>query len=80
VPYGAYRSLATEREDRTYELLSVTTLRPRQIIGGKLAGAVLQMLVYLSAISPCLAFTYLLRGLDILTIATIIVYLFFGSL
>ncbi len=80
VPFGAYRSLAGEREDRTYELLSITTLRPRQIVGGKVAGAVLQMLVYLSAISPCLAFTYLLRGLDILTIAMIILYLFFGSL
>jgi hypothetical protein len=80
VPYGAYRSLASEREDRTYELLSITTLRPRQVIAGKLAGAVLQMVVYLSAISPCLAFTYLLRGLDILTIAMIVFYLFLGSL
>jgi hypothetical protein len=80
VPYGAYRSLASEREDRTYELLSITTLKPRQIIGGKLAGATLQMIVYLSAISPCLAFTYLLRGLDILTIGMIIVYLCLASL
>lgn len=80
VPYGAFRSLSSEREDRTYELLSITTLRPRQVVGGKLAGAVLQMVVYLSAISPCLAFTYLLRGLDVLTILMIIVYLFLGSL
>ena len=55
VPYGAFRSLAGEREDRTYELLSITTLKPRQIISGKLASAVVQMLVYYSAISPCLA-------------------------
>lgn len=80
VPYSAFRSLASEREDRTYELLSITTLRARQVVSGKLAGAVLQMVVYLSAISPCLAFTYLLRGLDVLTITTIIVYLFLGSL
>jgi ABC-type transport system involved in multi-copper enzyme maturation permease subunit len=80
VPFGAYRSLSDEREDRTYELLSITTLRPRQIVAGKLAGASLQMLVYLSAISPCLAFTYLLRGLDIVTIGTILVYLVLGSL
>lgn len=80
VPYSAYRSLAAEREDRTHELLSITTLRPRQIVAGKLAGAVLQMLVYLSAISPCLAFTYLLRGIDIVTIGMILVYLVLGSL
>ncbi len=69
VPYGAFRSLAGEREDRTYELLSITTLKPRQVISGKLGSAVLQMLVYFSAVSPCLAFTYMLRGIDVLTIA-----------
>lgn len=80
VPYGAFQSLAAEREDRTFELLSITTLRPRQIVAGKLAGATLQMVVYLSAISPCLAFTYLLRGLDIITIGSILLYLIMGSL
>ena len=74
VPFGAFRSLTSEREDRTYELLSITTLRPRQIVSGKLAAAVLQMLVYLSAVSPCLAFTYLLRGIDIPTIVIIVAY------
>jgi hypothetical protein len=34
----------------------------------------LQMMVYLSAIFPCLAFTYLLRGLDIFTIVIIVTY------
>src|SRR6267142_772617 len=60
VPHGAFRSLADERDDRTFELLSITALGPRQIIAGKLGSAVVQMLVYLSAITPCLAFTYLL--------------------
>jgi len=68
VPFSAFRSLASEQEDRTYELLSITSLGPRQIIRGKLGSAVLQMVVYLSAISPCLAFTYMLRGIDFLTI------------
>ncbi len=74
VPFGAFRSLAAEQEDRTYELLSISTLTPAQIVAGKLAGAVLQMLVYLSAISPCLAFTYLLRGIDLPTIGLLLVY------
>jgi hypothetical protein len=64
VPYSAFRSLATEQEDNTYDLLSITTLSSRQIISGKLWSAVMQMVVYLSAVAPCLAFTFLLRGVD----------------
>jgi hypothetical protein len=80
VPYAAFRSLAAEREDNTYDLLSITTLRPRQIISGKLGSAVVQMGVFFSAITPCLAFTYLLRGIDLPTIAVLLAYLFFWSL
>jgi hypothetical protein len=80
VPYSAFRSLASEREDNTYDLLSITALRPRQIISGKLGSAIVQMAVYFSAITPCLAFTYLLRGVDLPTIAVLMVYTFFGSL
>jgi hypothetical protein len=80
VPHGAFRSLADERDDRTFELLSITALGPRQIVAGKLGSAVVQMLVYLSAITPCLAFTYLLRGIEAPTIMILVVYMFFGSL
>jgi len=80
VPYSAFRSLAAEREDNTYDLLSITALKPRQIISGKLGSAVVQMIVYFSAISPCLAFTYLLRGVDVPSIAILLTYTFLGSL
>jgi hypothetical protein len=80
VPFAAFRSLAAEREDNTYDLVSITTLRPRQIIGGKLASAVVQMIMFFSAITPCLAFTYLLRGVDTPTIALLLVYTFLASL
>jgi len=80
VPFGAFRSLASEREDGTYELLSVTTLRPRQIVSGKLGSAVVQMLVYFSAVSPCLAFTYLLKGIDFPTVIYVMVAAFLASL
>jgi ABC-type transport system involved in multi-copper enzyme maturation permease subunit len=79
VPFSAYRSLAGEREDGTYELLSITTLSSRQIVTGKLGSAVLQMLVYYSALSPCIAFTYLLRGVDIVTLGLILFYTFAAS-
>jgi hypothetical protein len=80
VPYSAFRSLAAEREDNTFEVLSITTLKTRQIISGKLGSAVAQMAVYFSAVTPCLAFTYLLRGVDLPTIAVLLIYSFFGSL
>jgi hypothetical protein len=62
VPFAAFRSLASEREDGTYELLSITALSPRLIVTGKLGSALLQMMVYYSALSPCIVFTYVLRG------------------
>jgi hypothetical protein len=79
VPFTAFRSLSAEREDGTYELVAITTLTPRQIIGGKLGSAVLQMLVYLSALTPCMAFTYSLRGVDLIIIGMVTGYLFLAS-
>jgi hypothetical protein len=80
VPFAAFRSLASEREDNTYDLLSITALKPRQIISGKLGSSVVQMAVYFSVITPCIAFTYLLRGVDVPTILVLIGYTFFVSL
>lgn len=80
VPYSAFRSLIAEREDNTYELVAITTLKPRQIIGGKLGSAVVQIFVYLSAVAPCLVFTYLLRGIDMPTILAILFYTVLGSI
>jgi hypothetical protein len=80
VPYAAFRSLAAEREDGTYELLSITTLSARQIVAGKLGSALLQMMVYYSALAPCIAFTYLMRGIDVITIGLVLGYTFLASL
>ncbi|MEM9185558.1 MAG: hypothetical protein AAGB00_03590 [Planctomycetota bacterium] len=68
VPFAAYRSLASEQEDNTRDVLMVSALTPRQVIDGKIGSATLQIVVYLSALAPCIAFTYLLRGIDLLTI------------
>lgn len=80
VPFSAFRSLAAEREDGTFELLSITALSSRQIVTGKLGSAALQMLVYYSALAPCIAFTYLLRGIDIITIVFLLFWTFIASL
>jgi len=80
VPFSAFRSLAAEREDGTFELVSITALTSRQIVTGKLGSAVLQMIVYYSALSPAIVFTYMLRGIDVLTICLILLSTFLVSL
>ncbi len=69
VPFGAYRSLLAERDQKTYDLLSITTLTPQQIVWGKLLSALVQVLIFYSAIAPFIAFTSLLQGFDFLTVA-----------
>ncbi len=74
VPFSAYRSLSAEQEENTRDLLEVSTLTPQQLINGKLGSAALQGAIYLSALAPCLAFTYLLRGVDVMTISLLLSY------
>lgn len=79
VPFTAFRSLAAEQEENTFDLLSITTLSSRQIVTGKLTSALVQMVVYLSAVSPCIAFTFLLRGVDALTVGMLLAVAVLGS-
>lgn len=72
VPFSAYRSLSAEKEDNTFDLLSITTLSSRQIITGKLCSAALQLTIYLSAAAPFIAFTLLMRGIEAAIIAFLI--------
>ena len=65
VPYSAFRSLLSETEQNTFDLLSITTLTPSQIVWGKLSSAVTQVFIYFSAIAPFVAFTSLLQGFDL---------------
>lgn len=80
VPFGAYRSVVVEQEDRTWSLLAISALKPRQIILGKLGSSFLQMLIYLSSLAPCLVFTYMLRGIDVVSIVSILGYTVMASL
>jgi ABC-type transport system involved in cytochrome c biogenesis permease component len=67
VPLAAYRSLEGEIDDGTLELLSITALSPWHIVLGKLASAMLQMVLYYVALFPCVAYAYTLRGVDLPT-------------
>jgi len=80
VPFGAFRSLLAERDLNTYELLSITTLSPRQVVWGKWLSSMMQMFIYFSAVSPFIAFTYLLRGVDFPTLAYVMCLSMFASM
>lgn len=68
IPQASFRSMASELDDGTFETLSLSMLRPRHIILGKLNVAALQLIIYMSVITPCIALTYLLRGVTLETI------------
>ncbi len=80
VPLAAHRSLAAEIEDDTFEMLAITRLSADRIVMGKMNSALLQMVVYFAAIVPCIAFSYLLRGITLPMIATLVVIVFMTAL
>lgn len=79
-PFSAYRSLSSEHEENTSDLLEVSSLSARQLVNGKLGSALLQIVIYLAALAPCIAFTYLLRGVELTTIALLLAYAVFASI
>jgi hypothetical protein len=72
IPYSAYRSLAREREDETWVLLTLTGLGPRRILRGKVASFLLQAGLYASAAGPFLLFSYYLNGIELPSILVVL--------
>ncbi|MCR9248251.1 MAG: hypothetical protein NXI31_24750 [bacterium] len=68
VPMQAYQSMRHELKAGMVEQLLLSELRPRRIITGKLSAAMVQFVLYVSVLSPLLATSYLLRGVDMPTI------------
>ncbi len=68
IPFGAFGSLQTERDQNTFEILQITTLTPSQIVTGKLWSAFLQACILYAVIAPFIAFSSLLQGFDVLRV------------
>lgn len=64
VPFGSFRSLQSERDFNTFEILSVTTITPQQIVHGRLLSSLVQCLIFYSAITPFIAFASTMQGFD----------------
>ncbi len=64
VPFFAFVAMGGEWEENTYDLLSLSDLRPRQIVLGKILSSGVQAMLYYSAFGPFLVFAFLLQGVD----------------
>ncbi len=69
VPLQAFLSTRNEVTRGTVEHLLLSRLTPGQIVRGKVAAATVFFVVYTAIFSPLLALTFLLRGVDVPTIA-----------
>jgi hypothetical protein len=80
IPAYAGVRLSSEHSETNVDLLFISTLRPRGIIAGKLQAAIVLILLIFSACAPFMTFTYLMRGIDIPSIALILAMDFLGVL
>ena len=80
VPFLSLNSMLAERQDDTFEMLSITTLNARRIVNGKLNSALVQSLLFYSAITPFIAFTSLLQGFLVTPVLVLLVVTLFVSL
>ena len=80
VPLGAFTTLRTERLEQTLELISLTTMSPRRIVVGKLAAQAVKLVTFFAVMMPFIATSFLLGGVDFVTILTTMVTVFLMSL
>ena len=76
IPLYAGVRVAAERQDNNPDLLYVSTLSPTCIIRGKFLCGAYMTLLFFSTCMPFMAFTNLLRGVDLPTVFFILFYLF----
>jgi hypothetical protein len=68
--------MAAERQENNNDLLYISTLSPLRIIWGKFICGAYITLLFFSACMPFMAFTNLLRGVDLPTVFFVLAYLF----
>src|SRR5215213_1476761 len=68
--------LAAERQESNLDLLYISTLTPERIIRGKFLCGAYMTVLFFSACMPFMAFTNLLRGVDLPTVVFILLCLF----
>ncbi len=78
-PFSAFLATSAEWDENTHDLLVLSNLRPRQIVYGKLLSALVQALLYYSTFGPFMVFAFLMNGVDLLSIAVLLLTSFVAS-
>jgi len=80
VPFGAFSALRNERLEQTMDLITVTTLSARKVIVGKLLAQAVKLATLFAGMAPFVATSFLLGGIDFLTIVVSLAVVFLVSL
>ena len=80
VPLGAFSTLRNERADQTLDLITQTSLSPRNIVLGKLMTQWVKLLTLFAGVSPFIAMSFLLGGVDLQSILASLAVLFMWSM
>src|SRR5688572_29651157 len=80
VPIGAFSTLRNERLEQTLDLISLTTLSARQIVVGKLLAQGVKLVTFFAVMAPFVATSFLLGGVDFVTILLALVTVFLWSM
>jgi hypothetical protein len=80
VPLGAFSALRIERMEQTLELITLTALSPRRVVIGKLLAQGVKLATLFAAVAPFIAMSFLLGGVDFVTILIALLVLFMWSL
>lgn len=80
VPLGAFSALRNERMEQTLELITLTALSPRRVVVGKLLAHSVKLVTLFSAVAPFIAMSFLLGGVDFVSILLALAGLFLWSM
>ena len=80
VPLGAFSALRNERMEQTLELITLTALSPRRIVIGKLLAQGVKLATLFAAMAPFIAMSFLLGGIDFVTVLVSLLFLFMWSM
>jgi hypothetical protein len=80
IPMGTFSALRNERADQTLDLITQTALSPRSIVVGKLMTQWIKLLTLFAGLSPFIAMSFLLGGIDLQTIMISLAVLFMWSM
>ena len=80
VPLGAFNALRREQLEQTFDLITLTSLSSRRVVVGKLMAHAVRLTTLFAAMAPFVTMSFLLGGIDFLSIAISLVVMFMASL